>query len=314
MGGAAVTGMPDRTDDRGWFEAVSEPTQSMPTIPRQPPPVVVARAVLVYQEKPRKPWRLWAFTAVLVALTIGVVLGQTVAFEPTYRSTANAQTTPAAAQLIQPSPAPSPSAWPDDAHRLSAPLGAVKTRTLEVVGSSAVLHVRSADLGDKLFDIATLDRSAVPRLEASKTSAKVELIRTGETGTIGAEIQLNSKVAWTLKLTGGTTEQNVDMQAGGLAAVTLAGGSAHALLQLPPPKGTVRLAAAGQIGELSVRRKAGTAVRLKLTQGARSATVDGKVQGKVKAGTLSSTDYPTATDRYEVTVSGAVSSLVSETF
>jgi hypothetical protein len=312
MGGAAVTGMPDRRDDRGWFEAVSEPTQSMPTIPRQPPPVVVARAVIVYQEKPRKPWRLWAFTAVLVALTIGVVLGQTVAFEPTYRSTANAQTTPGVADVIQ--SATPPVTWPDEAHRLTAPLGAVKTRTLEVVGSSAVLHVRSADLGDKLFDIATIDRSAVPRLEASKTSAKVELIKTGETGTIGAEIQLNSAVAWTLKLAGGTTEQNVDMQAGGAASVTLAGGTAHAVLQLPPPKGTVRLSVAGQIGELSVRRKSGSAVRLKLTQGAQSATVDGKAQGKVKAGTLSSPDYQTAKDRYEVAVSGAVSSLVSETF
>ncbi|MEU4240026.1 hypothetical protein [Actinoplanes sp. NPDC026619] len=284
----------------------------MPTIPRQPPPVVVARAVIVYQEKPRKPWRLWAFTAVLVALTIGVVLGQTVAFEPTYRATANAQT-PAPADVIQSLPA-SGVPWPDAAHQLTAPLGTVKTRTLEVAGTSAVLHVRSADLGDKLYDIATIDRSAVPHLVDTKASARVELVKSGEAGTVGAEIQLNSKVKWTLKLAGGTSEQNVDMQAGGATAVTMTGGTAHAVLQLPPPTGTVRLSVAGTVGELSVRRKTGTAVRIKLTKGAKTATVDGKTQGEVKPGTLSSTDFKTAKDRYEVAVSGPVSSLVSETF
>ncbi|WP_344519138.1 hypothetical protein [Paractinoplanes durhamensis] len=308
-----MSGNAGNRDERNWFEAVSEPTQSMPTIPRQPPPVVVARAVIVYQEKPRKPWRLWAFTAVLVALTIGVVLGQTVAFEPTYRSTANAQT-PAPADVIQSLPSTAP-AWPDEAHRLTAPLGTIKTRTLEVAATSAtVLHVRSADLGDKLFDIATIDRSAVPKLTDTKAAAKVDLTKTGEAGTIGAEIQLNAKVAWTLKLTGGTSEQNVDMQAGGAKAITLAGGTAHAVLQLPPPTGTVRLSVAGTIGELSVRRKTGTAVRLKLTSGAKSATVDGKTQGEVKPGTLSSPDYKTAKNRYDVAISGAVSALVAETF
>ncbi|WP_203817520.1 hypothetical protein [Paractinoplanes ferrugineus] len=290
---------------------MSEPTQSMPTIPRQPPPVVVARAVIVYQEKPRKPWRLWAFTAVLVALTIGVVLGQTAAFEPTYRSTANAQTAPVE---VVPSQPISAGPWPDAAHQLTAPLGTVKTRTLELVGTSAVLHVRSAELGDKLFDIATVDRSAVPRLEDTKAATKVELIKTGETGTVGAEIQLNAKVKWTLKLAGGTTEQNVDMQAGGVAAITMAGGTAHAVLQLPPPAGTVRLSVAGTIGELAVRRKTATPLQIKLTKGAKVATVDGKAQGEVKPGTLSSPDYKTAKNRYEVAVTGPVSALVAETF
>jgi hypothetical protein len=305
---------PGDQDDRQWFEAVHEPTQSIPTIPRQPPPVVVARAVIVYQEKPRKPWRLWAFTAVLVALTIGVVLGQTVAFEPTYRSTANAQTSPRPADIVQSITPGGATPWPDDAHRLTAPLGAVKARTLEVVGTSAVLHVRSAELGDKLYDIATIDRSAVPRLEDTKASARVELIKTGDVGTVGAEIQLNAKVKWTLKLSGGASEQSVDMQAGGAASIALAGGTAHAVLQLPPPAGTVRLSVTGTIGELAVRRKAATPVRIKLTKGAKTATVDGKAQGEVKPGTLSSPDYQAAKNRYEVDVAGPVSSLLAETF
>src|SRR5262245_5371451 len=73
---------------------IDEPTQKMHIIVA-PPPKVAARAVLVYDQAPRKPWRLWAFTAVLVALTIGVVLGQAQAFQPVYRgSTAQAAVVP----------------------------------------------------------------------------------------------------------------------------------------------------------------------------------------------------------------------------
>ena len=56
-----------------------EPTQTLPVIvARKPPaPGVAARAVIVYETQPRRPWVLWMFTAMLVALTIGVVLGQT---------------------------------------------------------------------------------------------------------------------------------------------------------------------------------------------------------------------------------------------
>jgi hypothetical protein len=296
---------------------INEPTQSLPTVK---PLKVGARAVIVYQETVRRPWRLWAFTAVLVALTVGVVLGQTIAFEPTYRSGANAQ---AAVVPNAPSPAPSlagsagPSsspAWPDAAHRATAALGAAKARVLEVVGSSAVLRVRSADLGKNLYDIGTLDRSAVPRLTTTKQGATLELIPTGDDGTVGAEIQLNSKVAWTLKLTGGLTEQSIDMQAGGVAGIQLSGGSAHTALLLPAPKGTVPLSVKGPLGDLTVTTRTKVPLRLKLTDGVNSAVVNGKPHRDVKPGTtLTPTGWKAAKNRYDLTTAGKITALLATT-
>jgi hypothetical protein len=299
--------------------AIDEPTQVLPVVatrqPRRPPPNgAAARAVIVYQERPRRPWLLWAFTVVLVALTVGVVLGQTIAFEPTYRSTANAQTAPpvpspaassppaaggasAGATASGPSPAagtpiPLNEAWPDAQHHVTAPLGTVKTRVLEVTGPSTTLRLRGADLGDTLLDAATTDRSAVPRLTATKGAEKLELIQTGDPGTVGAEIRLNAKVTWTIRLTGGVGEQTVDLQTGHVAGIRLAGGTANVVLLLPQPKGTVPLSLTGPVGQLILRTRTGTPVRVRLGAGAATATLDGKIHQKVKPATTSPPPTP----------------------
>ncbi|MEU4221733.1 hypothetical protein [Actinoplanes sp. NPDC026623] len=303
---------------RGWFEAPppapgNEPTQVHPVVSAPPsarPPTVAARAVIVYQDRPRRPWRLWVFTVALVALTAGVVLGQTVAYKPAYRQAAGAETVAAA-----PSSSPPGQPWPDAAHRVTAPLGKVRTRTLEVVGASAVLRVSSADLGETLFDIATADRGAVPVVTDGKRGSRLELTRTGEAGTAGAEIRLNAKVAWVLRLTGGASERNIDMRAGGLRRIEVNGGTAHVVLQLPEPDGTVRLSVIGPVGELVVRTKAGTPVRFRLGGGAGTAVVDGNTHREVKAGAaLATAGWDSAGDRYDVVTSGAVTSVHTATY
>lgn len=284
---------------------VNEPTQTLPTVE---PLKVAARAVIVYQEAVRRPWRLWVFTAVLVALTVGVVLGQSVAFEPTYRSSANANAAVVPTPAVPTPPIPTAS-WPDAAHRLTAPLGATRSRTLVVTGSSAVLHVRSVDLGKSLYDIATTDRSAVPRITTTTRAATLELIPTGDDGTVGAEIQLNSRVAWTLELAGGLNEQSVDMQAGGLAGLRLSGGSAHTAILLARPEGTVPLSVAGPVGDLTVTTRTAVPVRVTLGGGAHAMVVDGKPRPEPKPGTtVTPTGWAKAGNRYDLTTTGPVTS------
>jgi hypothetical protein len=316
---------PESAGARDWFQpaaAVTEPTQSLPVVPapRMPPPMVVARAVIVYQERPRPPWKLWVFTVAIVALTLGVVLGQTAAFEPVYRPAgAQIEAVPAGAGPSgsgPPGAVPSPSAldqpWPDAAHRVTAPLGSVRKRRLEVVGAATVVRVHSSDLGATLLDIATTDRGAVPSLTENERGSRLELVPSGEVGTVGAEIQLHAKVSWTLKLTGGSSEQVVDMGAGGVAGIEVAGGTTRLVLQLPAAKGTVPISVAGPIGELVVRTPAGTPVRLRLRGGAKTAIVEGKAPRKVKAGAvLTPAGWSGAENRYDLTAADPVASVSS---
>jgi hypothetical protein len=296
---------------------VSEPTQVLPLVgaprPARLSPMVVARAVIVYQERPRRPWALWVFTVAIVALTVGVVLGQTAAFEPVYRPSLGAQAATVPSAEVVPSPSALGQPVPAGPQRVTAPLGAVRTRVLEVAGPSTVLRVRSADLGEALFDIATTDPGTVPSLTDSDRGTRLELVRTGAAAPAEVDIQLNAKVAWTLRLLGSAQEQNIDLRAGGVAGIEVAGGTARVVVRLPEPKGTVPLSVTGPVEELEVRREAGP-VRLRLAGGADRAVVDGKTRRKVKAGAeLTSAGWSSTKKRYDVTVAGPIASVVTAT-
>ncbi|GGN98979.1 hypothetical protein GCM10010112_92360 [Actinoplanes lobatus] len=269
-----------------------------PTVRGRRPPPDVGRVVLIY-EQVRRPWRLLGFTAVLVSLTVGVILGQTEAYQqPSPRAAATAQPVPSDAI-----PAPVP---------LTAPLGAVKQRRLEITGAATSLRIRTAALGESLFTVAALDPNVAPQLTESADGSLLALAP-GAVVTAGAEVVLNSTVAWTLKVTDGVRELDVDARAGGLAGFALAGDVPRGALTLSKPKGTVPLTVTGTLGELIVRTQAGAPIRIRLDKGAGSATINGAARRDVKAGvTLRETGWATATGRYDARVTTEVKSVLVE--
>ena len=65
------------------------------------------------------------------------------------------------------------------------------------------------------------------------------------------------------------------MAAGGLARIELAGGATQAALVLPRPTGTIALRVTGTVSDLRIQASNGRPVRLRLGEGADTATVDG---------------------------------------
>jgi hypothetical protein len=301
-----------------WFGAVNEPTQQLPRVRPKPPKVlgraVPTRTVVVAEPEPRRRWGLPVFAAVLVALTIGVILGQTAAYQDStvYASQRIVPTPAEYSTPPQTPPVPTPSAQslPAVGERVSAPLGKDRELRFDITGTATLITIRSVDLGDRLYDIATLDGSAVPKIVKKDTGPRLTIARTGATGRLGAEVQLNSRVRWTLRLIGGAAEQEVDMRAGGLAGVELIGGASRTVLRLAEPKGTVRMTATGGISQLDVYPTGKTPVRVRLTKGATDAVVDGKARHKVKPDTvLDSEGWKSAKNRYDITTKADLSVL-----
>ena len=270
------------------------------------PAPVAERTVIVYEREPRRSRGLLVFTAILVSLTVGVVLGQTVAYEESSVYAAS-RTEPVGAGYRTPPQTPSQPPAPSPGSRATAPLGTARDRVLEVTGDAALVIVRSVDLGDRLFDITTLDGSAVPKVVSRDNGPRVELVRTGAPGRIGADIQLSSRVRWTLRLTNAAAEQDVDMSGGRLAGIELTGAT-RIVLRLPTPRGTIPVTVTGGANELDVQ--AGVPVRVRLGKGADDAVVDGKTRHAVKAGTiLTSTGWKSATNRYQIAAPAKVNLL-----
>lgn len=312
--------------DRGWFDpgpkrpsqpALEEPTQQLAVLKPAAPSRVGARVVMVYE---RRSLGLLVLTGLLVALTVGVILGQTVAYESGRSvSAASAQVIPTDAGYSTPPtvpPIPSAQPLPGGGQRVSAPLGAGRDQTFTVNGATTLVSVVSADLGDRLFDVAALDDSAVPKVTSTKSGPVLGFIRTGAPGRVGATVQLNSRVRWKLRLTGSATEQDIDMRTGKLTGVELTGGSARTVLRLPNPRGTVAVRisaptrAAGAATALDVVTGSGVPVRLRLTKGADSTVVDGKTRTRLTAPTtLTPAGWKTTTNRYDLTADTALSAV-----
>jgi hypothetical protein len=243
---------------------------------------------------------LLVVTAIMVSLTVGVILGQTVAYEDSsvYAAT---RTEPVDAGYRTPS-ATLPGA------RATVPMSASHDRVLEVSGDAALLIVRSVDLGDRLLDVSTLDGSAVPKIASRDGGPRLDLMQTGVPGRVGADIQLNSRVRWTLRLTGRAAEQDVDMSGGRLAGIELTGGAARVVLRLPNPRGTIPVALTGTASELDVQ--ASVPVRVRLRKGAGGTVIDAQARHAVKPGTiLTSTGWRNTANRYLITAPARVNLL-----
>jgi hypothetical protein len=294
---------------------LAEPTQLLKILPKTvlapppsravPPPPVAARAVIVYEPEVRRPWRLWVFTLGIVALTVGVILGQAVAYEPDTRSSSNAQAGTVPAETTVPGPVEQ--VLPTVGQPASLPIGTAKSRTLSITGASTLLRIRSADLGDKLLSVTATDASTAPKLTDGPQGPSLELAATGSAGAAGAEIQLNQKVNWTIKTIGGSNVQDIDMRGGGLAGLQFLGGATQVVLTLPKPKATVPLWITEPISTLTMHTVAATPVQLRLAGGADSVIVNGKAQQTVKPGTkVTPTKWATTKARYDVAASAVV--------
>ncbi|HET6528989.1 MAG TPA: hypothetical protein VFH03_00020 [Actinoplanes sp.] len=289
----------------------TEPTQQLPQI--QPVPRVQARAVIVYEPEPRPRRGLWVFTGLLVALTTGVVLGQAAAYQPAARSLPAAQvqaSSVAPPEVLASPPAP---VVPLPGHRITAPLGSATERLLEVTGAATPLRIGSADLGDLLFSVATVDGSTVPTVVQTARGPRLSVARAGAaTGAAGAEVQLNAKVRWTVRVTGRAGEQVIDLRAGGLAAIELTGDPTRVVLALPPATGTLAFRIAGAVADLRIRTGDDVPVRLRLRKGADRVTVDTTRRDVRPGGIVSSRGWQSAVDRYDIAVSARVGSIAVE--
>lgn len=287
--------------DQPWTAAarpLDEPTDLLPTVaPRRtppPPPRVEARAVIVYEPEPRRSWGLWVFTGLLVALTVGVILGQTATFQPVSR--------PASASQVEATPSYTPPPPPPPPPTVTEPLGDAKAATIEIGGAAALLQVRAADLGPMLFSATAPGGGPVPGVERARGGPRL---------TVGThtELLLNAKVTWTLKITGKFGVEQIDLRAGTLARLDLAGDSPDAALDLPRPAKTVPLRVTGKIGKLQIRAQ--DPVRVRLGKGATSAVVEGTPRGKIGPGTtLTGKGWRSAKQRYDVTAAEPVDAVL----
>jgi hypothetical protein len=142
-------------------------------------------------------------------------------------------------------------------------------------GVSAV-RVRAADLGDDLYRVSVpADSGLAPRIDQQGDQVRLALPATGKHATGRLEVALNADVRWTLRINGGVDQSVIDMAAGKVAGVELAGGATRIELTLPRLPDRVSVRMTGGVNQFVVHVAVRTPVRVRVLAGAGQVTLGG---------------------------------------
>ena len=202
-----------------------------------------------------------------------------------------------------------------DEHVVRGPArGAVDAAAFELVNGSDIVRITVADLGGDLFRMSTPDDSKVaPTVTVDGSSVVAGVRGTGLAGPAVVTVLLSEDVRWDVRLAGGATGESVDLSGGPGGNVDFSAGTSRAEVALPAARGTQRVTMSGGASVLTVRLAGSAPARVAAVGGAGSVTVDGKQHTGVSGNSVWTPDgWESATDRYDITASAGVSTMVVE--
>jgi hypothetical protein len=125
-----------------------------------------------------------------------------------------------------------------------------------------------------------------------------------------AEVALNAGIPWDVEIRGGASRLLADLSGLRLGSLKVEGGTSRLEVMLPVPSGVVTVVILGGASNVAICRPEGVAVRLRLDGGATNLRFDEKHIGAAGGELdLESRDYPGATDRYDIAVTGGANNL-----
>ncbi|HET6530953.1 MAG TPA: hypothetical protein VFH03_10135, partial [Actinoplanes sp.] len=192
----------------------------------------------------------------------------------------------------------------------SAPLDDRKTASFELVAATTKVTVRSRDLGDDLYRIASAgDSGTAPRPVLEDNRVQLLLSPDGDGASGVVEVVLSNKVTWGLRFVGGTDEQIIDFTGGRISELDLAGASRRVDLNLPAPTGTVPVRVTGAIEDFSITSPAGNPVRVQVDSGAKTVAAGDRTLRDVEPGSTLTPKGWKVPNRYDVDAASRVTLL-----
>jgi hypothetical protein len=125
-----------------------------------------------------------------------------------------------------------------------------------------------------------------------------------------AEIVLNGAIPWEIDIRGGASWFEADLRGLRLDAFSLRGGVSKAEVQLPRPTGAVPIRLIGGVSDFRLHRPLGAAARTRVRGGISSFQFDAQHFGGIGGDSRWETpDSATASDRFDIAVTGGVSTM-----
>ena len=128
-----------------------------------------------------------------------------------------------------------------------------------------------------------------------------------------ATIRLSPDVRWTLRVTVGADDADLDLAGLDVQAVEVAGGAAVLAVALPPAGGASRAEVSAGTDDLRFRLARGDAARVTVESGVGSVALDGHRTGGLGAGAdLTTAGFDAEVDHWELVVAGGAGGVTVE--
>jgi hypothetical protein len=195
-----------------------------------------------------------------------------------------------------------------DTHRVR---GGGDVSSFALVNGADVVRVRLGDLGDDRYEVSTPDGAKVaPAVDVDGHEVVTGLHATGGSGPALVTVVLSAKVRWNVRLSGGATDESVDLTGGPGGDIDFSAGTSRAAVALPAAKGTQRVVLGGGAAQFDVRLAGDAPARVTAAGGAGSVTIDGATHSGVAGGSAWTPDgWNSAADRYDIDATSGVSTL-----
>jgi hypothetical protein len=192
----------------------------------------------------------------------------------------------------------------------SGPVGSLKQASVRIDAGAAQITMEGADTGEDLYR-AHIEYSG-RKPDVSFGSANGDLhISLGNTSGLFLhdrrfvlDLELNTSVTWKIAVDGGASSGSLKLSNVHVADIELNTGASHEDITVGFPTGSVPITVDGGAVTVNVHRPKGVAASVAVSGGAVNLTFDGRRSHGVGTVTAQTSDYNSASDRYQIQVNG----------
>ena len=191
----------------------------------------------------------------------------------------------------------------------SSPVGDVTEATLEIdAGASELMVSAGTDVRADLYQAHIEYSGTKPSVDVDTARRSVKISQANNNFSLfqsrrfTANVQLNSGVAWAIKLNSGATTTTINLPELHVTSISINSGAGRDDLTLGPASGVVPVEINGGALTVNVHRPPGTYASISVSGGALSLAADG--QSFHAVGKISYQTTPLGSDRYEIHING----------
>ena len=197
-------------------------------------------------------------------------------------------------------------------------LGGLTAATLDLNYDAATVDIQAGSLGDLLYrahvDYPGSDNP--PSINLDRVSGTLEIHESSNFAPFhifGSSrrhlvVTLTDRIPWAIQVGGGATNLRLDLRPLPLSKLQVSGGANRLDAQLPSPKGTVLIDVSGGASNLTLRAPAQSEWRVAVSGGVSAVTINGSTSGTLGGDfQRQSPGYNSATNRFDITISGGAS-------